>query len=189
MDNVALLKRTIAETNRLVDGTSDGQLDDPTPCEEWTVRDLINHLTGGSTMFAISAEQGSVPDDMIPQLMGGDCLGDDFRASFRTASDRAVAAFEQPGLMDKTLKLPFGELPAPAALAIAALDVATHTADLAKATNQSPGDESIYEEALALGPNVVSPEFRTPGVFDAEQPAAADAPASERLLAFAGRKV
>jgi uncharacterized protein (TIGR03086 family) len=189
MDNVELLKRTIAETNRLVDGTSDAQLGDPTPCEEWTVRDLINHLTGGATMFAISAEQGSVPDDVVGQLMGGDCLGDDFRASFRTASDRAVTAFEQPGLMDRTLKLPFGEMPAPAALAIAALDVATHTADLAKATNQAPGDDSIYEEALALGPNVISPEFRTPGVFDTEKQAGAGAPACDRLLAFAGRKV
>jgi uncharacterized protein (TIGR03086 family) len=187
MDNVALLKRTITETNRLVDGTKDSQLDDPTPCSEWTVRDLINHLTGGATMFAVSAEQGSVPDDMLPQLMGGDCLGDDFRASFRTASDRAVAAFAAPGLMDKTLKLPFGEMPAPAALAIAAVDVATHTADLAKATNQAPGDESMYEDALALAPSVVQPEFRMPGVFGAEQQAPAGAVASDRLLAFAGR--
>ena len=188
-NNVALLKRTIVETNRLVDGTAEEQLGDPTPCAEWTVRDLINHLTGGSTMFAISAEQGSVPDDMIAQLMGGDCLGDDFRASFRTASDRAVAAFEAPGLMDKTLKLPFGEMPAPVALAIAAFDVATHTADLAKATNQSPGYESIYADALALGPNVVQPEFRQPGVFGAEQQAASTAPASDRLLAYAGRAI
>src|SRR3954447_15191585 len=188
MDNVALLRRTIAETNRLVDGTSEAQLDDPTPCAEWTVRDLINHLTGGSTMFAVSAEQGSVPDDMVGQLLGGDHLRDDYKGAFHTATTRAMAAFDQPGVLEKMVKLPFGEMPAGIALNIAIFDVATHACDLAKATGQKVSDDELLEQALAIGKQMIGPELRGAGLFDEAQPISDAASASDRLLAFAGRK-
>src|SRR5262249_15074385 len=124
------------------------------------------------------------------KVMGGqDMLGSDFKASFREASDKAVKAFAAPGLMDRELTLPFGTMPAPAALAIAATDVATHTCDLAVAAQQAPGNESLYEEALEVGKATIPPELRPPGIFDAEQPCGAGEPASTRLMAFLGRKV
>ena len=52
-------------------------MSNPTLCTEWTVKDLINHMVTGATMFAISAEQGSIPDDMLGKLMGADNVGDD----------------------------------------------------------------------------------------------------------------
>ena len=61
MDSVALLQRVVDQTTALVNGLTPDQLGNKTPCSEWTVRDLINHITGGATMFAVSAEQGSVP--------------------------------------------------------------------------------------------------------------------------------
>src|SRR4029078_7774500 len=151
----------------------------------WTVRDLINHVAGGATMFATAAETGAVPDDLTAKVMGGgDMLGSEYTRAFRTASDRAVKAFDAPGLMDKTLVLPFGTMPAPVALAIAATDASAHTCDLAKATDQAPGDEHLYEAALEVGKQIISDDFRTPGLFDAEQPCADGATASDRLLAF-----
>jgi uncharacterized protein (TIGR03083 family) len=50
---------------------------DPTPCTEWTVRDLLTHLAQGATMFAIGAEQGSIPEEELGKIFGGDPLGDD----------------------------------------------------------------------------------------------------------------
>ena len=189
MDTVATLNRVIDETSRLVNNLSDDDLEKATPCQEWKVRDLLNHITGGATMFAVSAEQGSVPDEMVGQLMGGDNLGADFKGAWAHAAKQATAAFNEPGVLDKTVKLPFGEMPAGIALNIAVFDVTTHACDLAKATGQQVQDESIIDAALELGPHIISPDFRKPGIFDAEVEVGPDAPRADRLLAFAGRKV
>jgi uncharacterized protein (TIGR03086 family) len=189
MDQVALLQRVVDETTSVIAEIGPDQLGEPTPCTEWTVRDVINHITGGATMFAISAEEGSVPDDVVGQLVGGDNLGDDYKGAWATASTRAMAVFAEPGVLDKTVKLPFGEMPAGVALNLAIFDVATHATDLARATGQSISDTGLLEAALEMGRQMISPEFRQPGVFGPEQPAPDDASVEDRLLAFAGRTV
>lgn len=140
-------------------------------------------------MFAMSAEQGTVPDDVLGRLMGGDNLGDDPQGAWATAAARAMAAFALPGVLERVVKLPFGEMPAGVALNIAVFDVATHAADLAAATGQTIENTDLLETALAMGRQIIGPEMRTPGLFDAGQPVAADAPVVTRLLAFAGRRV
>lgn len=190
MDNsVVLLQRVVDETTHLFDNVGDDQLGNATPCTEWTIRDLMNHVTGGATMFAVSAEQGSVPDELIGQLMGGDNLGDDPHGAWQVASQRALDVYAQPDVLEKMVTLPFGEMPAGVALDIAVFDVATHAADLATASGQRIQDEELLEAALAIGKRMVGPELRQPGVFGDEQAASDDAPVTDRLLAFAGRKV
>jgi uncharacterized protein (TIGR03086 family) len=100
-----------------------------------------------------------------------------------------MEAFTSPGAMEKTVKLPFGEMPAGIALNIAIFDVATHAVDLARATGQHVSDTALLEGALAIGKQMVSPELRMPGVFGDEQPSSDAASAEDRLLAFAGRKI
>ena len=189
MDNIALMKQVIASTDKVVKGTDPSQLGLPSPCTEWTVRDVINHITGGSTMFAVCVEEGAVPDDLLGKLVGGDNLGTDYMGAWEAASARAVAAFGIPGVLDKMVKLPFGEMPAGVALNIAVFDVLTHAADIAIATNQTIDDTALVETALEVGHQMIGPELRTPGVFDPEQPAPDGATPTVRLLAFAGRKV
>jgi uncharacterized protein (TIGR03086 family) len=189
MDSVATLQRVIDESKRLVNGVTPDQLGNKTPCTEWTVRDIINHITGGATMFAVSAEQGSVPDELMGQLMGGDNLGDDYKGAFAAAADHAMSAFGDPAVLDKVVKLPFGEMPAGIALNIAIVDVATHCCDIARATGEQMQNTEVLETALELGKKIVGPDLRRPGVFDAERPCAPDAPADDRLLAFAGRAI
>lgn len=189
VDSVKLLQRVVDETTQVVNDVSDDQMANQSPCEGWTVRDVLNHITGGATMFAISAEEGSVPDELLGQLTGGDNLGDDPKGAWLVAANRAMLAFEQPGVLEKTVKLPFGEMPAGVALNIAVFDVLTHGVDIARATGQSVDDAELIETALAFGHQMIGPELRIPGVFDPEQPLASDAPAEDRLLAFAGRKI
>ena len=186
MDQGALLNRAVDEVTRLVNGMSDDQLDVQTPCSEWKVRDLVNHLVGGATMFAVSAETGSVPDDVLAAL-GQDNLGDDFKQAWKNASSRATAAFSAPGIDQKTVALPFGEMPAPVAAAIAVFDVTTHACDLATATGQHIEDTELLNIALEAGKQMIGPEMRQPGFFGPEQPCTDDASAVDRLLAFAGR--
>jgi uncharacterized protein (TIGR03086 family) len=189
MDNVGLMKQVIASTDQVVRGTDESQLGLPSPCTEWTVRDVINHITGGSTMFAVCVEQGSAPDDLLGQLMGGDNLGDDFVGAWETASQRALAAFEAPGALEKMVKLPFGEMPAGVAINIAIFDVLTHAADIATATDQTLDNTDLIETALAVGHEMIGPDLRVPGVFGPEQQAPEGASPTVRLLAFAGREV
>ncbi len=80
----------VDETTVVVNDVADDQLGNPSPCEGWTVRDVINHITGGATMFAISAEQGSVPDEELGRLMGGDNLGDDPQGAWCAMDGLAV---------------------------------------------------------------------------------------------------
>jgi uncharacterized protein (TIGR03086 family) len=189
MDTVALMKQVIASTDKVVKGTEPSQLGLPSPCTEWTVRDVINHITGGSTMFAVCVEDGSVPDELLGTLMAGDNLGDDYVGAWESASTRAVAAFEAPGALEKMVKLPFGEMPAGVALNIAIFDVLTHAADIASATNQTIDDNGLIETALDVGHQMIGPDLRVPGIFDPEQQAPDGATPTVRLLAFAGRKV
>ncbi len=189
MDSVAMLQRVIDETARLVDNVRADQLDNKTLCTEWTVRDVINHVTGGATMVRESLESGSVSPERLGQLMGGDNLGSDYRVSFREAADRVMAAVRAPGALDRIVALPFGEMPGAAAVGVGIFDVTTHACDIAQATGQSIADEELVEIALATGRSMVGPEMRQPGVFDAEQPVDPDGPAALRLLAFAGRHV
>jgi uncharacterized protein (TIGR03086 family) len=189
MDNLTLLQRVVDQTNGVVGHISPDQLSASTLCSEWTVRDVINHMTGGATMFAISAEEGAVPDEQLGQLMGGDNLGDDYKGALEAAMARALAAFTQPGALDKTVKLPFGEMPGGIALNIAVFDVATHSVDLARATGQHVDDVELLESALTIGKQMIGPDLRAPGVFDEAKAIADDASIEDRLLAFAGRTI
>jgi len=189
VDVVATFERVLDQTNDVIDRVDPSQLSNPTPCSEWDVRAVINHITGGAMMFAECVEQGSVPDSRLGELMAGDNLGDDFKASYRAASDRARATFAVPGALEKTVKLPFGEMPGGVALNIAIMDVMTHAADIAKATGQTIDDDEVLATALEVGRQLITDDFRRPGVFDAEQPVPPNASAADQLLAFAGRKV
>ena len=52
MDSIVMINKVLGETSRIVDGIEPDQLDNPTPCEGWTVRDVLNHITGGADLFA-----------------------------------------------------------------------------------------------------------------------------------------
>jgi uncharacterized protein (TIGR03086 family) len=150
---------------------------------------VLNHVTGGADMFAICVNEGSIADDKLMQLVGGDNLGDDYRRSFKSAASRAISAFEQPDVGDKMVTLPFGQMPAGVALRIAIFDVSVHTLDLARGSGQDVEvDAEVLETALAVGKEMIGPELRGPGLFDAEVTVADDAPLADRVLAFAGRR-
>jgi uncharacterized protein (TIGR03086 family) len=183
------MRRVLRETQRVVDGIEPAQLGQPTPCSEWDVRGVLNHVTGGADMFAICVNEGSIADDQLMQLVGGDNLGDDYKGSFKRAADRAIEAFEQPDVAGKMVTLPFGEMPAGVALRIAIFDVSVHTLDLARGSGQDTEiDPEVLAIALEVGKEMIGPELRGPGLFDAEVTVAEDAPLADRVLAFAGRR-
>ena len=188
MDEVAAMHQVIVETSRVVENIEPAQLDNPSPCDEWTVRDVLNHITGGATMFGLCVRDGNVPDEKLGALMTGDNLGTDYKAAWTSAAADAEESFAIPGAMDKIVKLPFGEMPAGMALNIAIFDVTTHAWDLAKATGQSTDlDPEVSGIAYQVAQGMLSDEMRSSGIFGPEVAVSADAPMADRLAGLAGR--
>ena len=164
------------------------QLDDPTPCSSWKVRDLINHLVGGSYFFA-AAMNGESPGDGSD---APDFASSDFRAAYEQGSKLAVDAFAAPGAMARTVTVPFGEFPGAAWMGLAATDTFTHAWDLAKATGQSTDlAPELAEQLLAGARQAISNDIRgdEPLPFGAEKDCPDGATPADRLAAFLGRTV
>jgi len=159
---------------------SPDQLGGPTPCSEWTVDDLIEHVIGGNEHVGRWAgdpdESPARPDNVV--------------AAHRAAAVAAQEVFARPGGMAATFKLPFGELPGQIFIGMRTSDVLTHAWDLAAATGQSTDlDPELAAEQLAAVHAFVVPEFRGPGKpFGAEQPCSSERAPADQLAAFLGRK-
>jgi uncharacterized protein (TIGR03086 family) len=129
-----------------------------------------------------------VSDEQYGALLTGDNLGDDYKGSFRRATDDAMDAFAQPGAMEKVVKLPFGEMPAGQAVGIAIFDVTTHAWDLARGSGQDVDiDPEVLEAAWEISHQMLSPELRSLGIFGPEVEVSDDLPLQDRLAAYTGR--
>ena len=188
MDEVATMHGVLVETTRVVDNIQPEQLDNPSPCAGWTVRDVLNHITGGAIMFGLCVRDGAVPDEQLGEILTADHLGDDYRGSWARAAADAEAAFAIPGAVDRIVKLPFGEMPAGMALNIAIFDVTTHAWDLAKATGQSTDlDPEVCASAYQVAQVMLSDDWRAAGMFGQPVTVSEAAPMGDRLAALAGR--
>lgn len=105
--HAGVLTRACTSTGSTLANVAGGQLALPTPCGDWRVRDLINHIVSATRFFGDLAEWGSSPEGQEwPHY--GDV---DFVSSFGELSRRAVAAFSAPGAMERTMVLPTGPAP------------------------------------------------------------------------------
>ena len=180
------LEQAIATTRGVLTAVSKEQLGDDTPCAQWKVSDLINHIVGGQYFFEAGAK-GEPPAAADTDFSAGD-----FVSAFDESAQRCLAAFRTDGVMDKMLTLPFGQMPGSAFFGLAATDTLTHGWDLAKATGQSTDlAPELAGQLLARAQTAISPAFRSPegNPFGLEQPAPAGASNADQLAAFLGRKV
>ena len=178
-------RRALLHTGRIVVGVRPEHLPLPTPCRDWDVRLLLNHIIGGNYMFAEVAAggradaTGDMDDHTLP----------DPGSTYIASADAVLAAWAEPGAMDRRVHMPFGDIPAPAAASIHFLDVVVHGWDLARATGQDTVIEAdLAAEALDISHGLLSAELRATGVFGPEVPISADDPLHDRLAAFMGRR-
>jgi uncharacterized protein (TIGR03086 family) len=180
------LEQAIAVAKGVLANVSKEDLDKDTPCKSWKVRDVVNHLVGGHDFFATG--MGEEPANY------GDVTGADFQGAFDESSASTLAIFSAPGALDKTAKLPFGEMPGAALMGLATSDIFTHSWDLAKATGQSTDLDPAL--AAALLPQV---EASIPDMFRGAEGSGmpfgpkVEAPggctAADKVAAFLGRTV
>jgi uncharacterized protein (TIGR03086 family) len=182
MDPVERIEKATVHTSRIVHGVKKEQLSDATPCTEFDVKLLLNHMLGGLEMLRDASSGGS------PKMPDGDQFGDDPGATYDERASKLLDVLKQPGTLDRTWTMPFGQLPGQMMAAIAFVEHLTHGWDLAKATGQ---DTTIPDELIAEARSVVEPTdamWRSPGVCGPQVDVPESAPASDKFAAFMGRQ-
>lgn len=179
------LDRALAATDAVVAGIRPVQWSSPTPCKEWDVRAVLNHLVRGNLLFA-AIVQGQPPPDR-----DADHLGDDPLTAFRRASEGLRAAFAAPGVLESVYTAPFGTGPGSALAHVRVVEILAHGWDLARATAQpAVFPDDVAERALAGAKRALTSRPQSPGApFAAQVPVADDGPAMDRLAGFLGRPV
>jgi uncharacterized protein (TIGR03086 family) len=160
--SVELLERAIASTKKILSGVAPQQLEAATPCASWKVRDLVNHIVGSTYWFAETVETGVAPATES-DVGGPDVTSGNIMAAFADGSKRAITAFRAPDAMEKSVKLPFGEMPGAAFVMMAANDQFQHGWDLAKATGQATElDPELAGQLLGFVRAAIPDAFRGP---------------------------
>jgi uncharacterized protein (TIGR03086 family) len=172
----------------LVTGVGPGQWHDGTPCSEWDVRTLVHHLL---------YEQYWVPPlfeglgiEQVGDRFEGDLMGDDASAwpgLLASSIEQAHAAVAQPGALDRTVHLSFGDVPGREYATQLIVDLAIHGWDLAQATGQ---DATLDPDTVALLLTWTEANVELlagSGMFGVRIDAVLGAPDDVRLLGLLGR--
>ena len=132
MDLFAALERAVASTAEIVTMTPADQLDAPTPCTDWDVRALLNHLIGtlwlAEALFSDQAPRYPMPPGGLPH---GDLAGDNPAAAYAEAATAALAAAAVGDTLTRVHVTPLGQMPGPALAGFTTLDILVHGWDLA----------------------------------------------------------
>ena len=188
MNEMALLRRAGSEFDCRLTSVTPDQLSRPSPCAEWTVRDLISHVVGESIM-SVRLLQGADAEGAMGGL-DGDILGDDASAAFAVAASAERDAFEEPGAMGRIVHHPAMDMPGAQLLGFRIGGLTLHAWDLARGCG---GDETLDSELVEavwalLSP--MAPFIAQTGVFGLGPggEVGQDAPLQVRLLDLSGRR-
>jgi uncharacterized protein (TIGR03086 family) len=181
MDPIERIERATAVASEKVKGVTAADMAKPTPCSEFDVRAVLNHMLGGLTMLTTAAggEKAAMPE--------GDQVGSDPAGTYEQRRTALLAAVRGPGALDRNWEMPFGSLPGQMMAGIAFMEHLTHAWDVARATGQ---DTVLPAELVAECMQLVTPMdamLRTPGVCGPAVAVAETASAQDKLIAFLGR--
>lgn len=176
-----LLDGAAHRAHPVVRGVKDSDLGAPTPCDEYDVRGLLNHLFHVLVGFQALAAKGTADFSTTPDYVGDG----DWRARFADETARLVQAWSAPDALEGTSQ-GMG-LPQRTVGEMVLGDLTVHAWDLARATGQ---DFVPYEPSLPVlneGLGALAPTGRKMNVFGEPFPVADDAPDFDKLLALTGR--
>ena len=190
MELLTAFEGAVASTAEVVKATPASQLDATTPCTEWDVRALMNHIIGTLWLAEALFSDQSPRYPMAPGgLPATDLAGDDPAAAYAEAAAAAVAAAGAGDALTRVHHTPLGEMPGPGLAGFSTLDMLVHGWDLAVATGQ-PTDLDGRLAAHVLGfaqQALATPESRA-GRIGPALAAPADASVTGELVAFLGRR-
>ncbi|WP_336206709.1 TIGR03086 family metal-binding protein [Nonomuraea sp. LPB2021202275-12-8] len=188
MSNETLMARAAAPLLETVHGVKPDQLGAPTPCAEYDVRKLINHL-----LFWGPSLEGAARKESVPPPAGADTeldlTGDDWAAAMEAHMERLVAAWSRAAAWEGTTFMG-GQMELPASLVggMVVGELVVHGWDLARSTGQvAEWDDDLVaylhaevEKSAELG--------RQMGVYGPAVAVPATASILDRALGLVGRE-
>lgn len=171
----------------LAEGVADAALAGPTPCGEYAVRDLLQHVIELAVGFRATALKDLGPATEADPASSRNPLEADWRERLPVDLERMVTAWRSPDAWEGTTQAGSVTLGGGQAGAFALDELVVHGWDLARATGQEfrCGEESL-RTVYALLSALVS-EDGAQGIFGPVVPVAPDAPLVDRVVALAGR--
>ncbi|SER85812.1 TIGR03086 family protein [Lentzea xinjiangensis] len=168
----------------LVRTVSDGDLKAPTPCPEYTVGDLLDHVNGLSAAFTAAARKTP-----LEAVASGDAarLPLDFRESIPARLAELAQAWRSPQAWEGMTRAGGVDLPGEVAAAVALDEIVLHGWDLARATGRP---FEVREDLLEVVHGFVSsigPDDRDGSLFAAAVEVGSNAPLLDRVVGLSGR--
>lgn len=181
--NLEDLDRATADVAAVVERVRENQLELPTACSEWNVREVVNHLVHGALKATAWVTGRAEPDEE-------DHLGLDIRGGFEATAKELRVVFGESGFLKRTVETPLGSLPGGMLVASRVNELLVHGWDIADATGQSTDLEpELAEQALAQWKAHLGDGPRPDnGPFAAAKQPPRNATAADRLAAFLGRE-
>ena len=178
MELVDALEQTYGQTEKVIANITDADLAKPTPCADWDVQTLLEHLVNVVQQFPVMLG-GEEPDwSAKPPL--ADRVGE-----WRAAAAANLAAWRVPGAVET----PSNMMPGMNMIDFNLCDAVVHTWDLAHAIDQDPGlDPDVAEVVLDVWAQAPMDDARKYGAFGAEVEVSDNARPLDKLVALLGRK-
>ncbi|MFD3649144.1 TIGR03086 family metal-binding protein [Streptomyces cyaneofuscatus] len=172
----------------LLDGIGDDRLGGPTPCPDYSVRELLAHLSGLAAAFRdaarkdLGASTAVAPDAALP------VLDDAWREVLPRRLEQVAAAWRSPAAWTGMTRAGGVELPGEVAGTVALDELLIHGWDLARATGQpyEAGEAELRACAALLAPVDDAPDRG--GIFGPPVPVPDDAPLLDRVIGLSGRR-
>lgn len=171
---------------QIIDGTTTAQHGDPTPCAEFTVKDLLDHINLVMNQVAVIG-QGGLWSDVTEESVA---LDDGHAQAYGEAAHAIMNAWMDAAKLEQVYEVPWGEIPGGPLIFTYTAELATHGWDLATATGQPfEIDDSLLQGAL-MSAKMIPAEGRGEEVpFDEVVDPGSDAPTLLKIAGWLGRQV
>jgi len=169
-----------------VDATAPDQWGNATPCRDWDVRTLVNHVASELRWITPMLDGKTIAE--VGDRLDGDLLGDDPQRAFGEAVREATSAASAPEALAQTVHLSFGDREADSYIREVTTDLVIHSWDLARGIG---AHDRLDAGLVAFAQTTLEPQaeaWRAGGAFGPAVEVAADADAQTRLLAITGRR-
>jgi uncharacterized protein (TIGR03086 family) len=184
-DAADLHRRAAEDFGARVHAVKDDQWELPTPCSDWTVRELINHLVYEDRWTAPLMAGSTIAE--VGDRFEGDLLGDDPKGAWDSAHAEADRAVQADGALDRTVHLSSGPTPASEYVMQLFADHLIHGWDLARAIGADERLDPDLVDACAGWFAAMEPHYRAAGAIGPRPETPPGADEQTKLLAGFGR--
>lgn len=188
MRELGVLRSAVVEFDRRAESVSSWQWELPTPCSDWTVRDLVRHVIDGNGL-AVALLQGVTSQHALARLDQADPVVPSV-IELRSSAEVMLAAFAHDGAATQVCDHPADRITGREFAAYRAGDIAVHAWDLARAlgTDETLDAELVDSALTSYVPWVATLPDSTVFGSGSSNDLPADASREQRLLDALGRR-